>query len=218
MNLHDCINNEVTPLLLTDLVEEAKDLFKKLTYTHIPIVKNGNLMGMVSECDVQGFESNKVLSDYTYAIDSFAVSKEAHWLDVLEKFAQNEANVMPVLDKYGTYKGYYELSEVLSLFSETPFLSEPGGELVVEKGLKDYSLSEVAQIVESNNAKLLGAFISSMNEDLVQITLKVAGEGLNEIIQTFRRYSYNIVSGNEDDVLLKELQERSEYLKKYLDI
>ena len=212
------ITNEVTPLKLTDQVKKAKALFARLTFTHLPVVENKNLIGVVSECDIQAFEDDKTLGDYTYAFDAFFVFKDTMWLDILEKLAQNEADIIPVLDIDNHYIGYYELVQILGLFGETPFLSEQGGELVIEKGLKDYSFSEVAQIVESNNGKLLGAFISDMSEDLVQITLKVSNVSLNEVIQTFRRYSYNIVSGNADDAFLNDLKERSNYLKKYLDI
>jgi hypothetical protein len=89
---------------------------------------------------------------------------------------------------------------------------------VIEKGINDYSFSEISQIVESNNGKLLGAFISKMKPDLVQVTLKIGSTGLNEIIQTFRRYSYVIVSGHEEDSYLESLKERSDYLNKYLNI
>jgi len=67
-------------------------------------------------------------------------------------------------------------------------------------------------------AKILGAFVSKMESDVVQITLKIGDSGLNDVIQTFRRYSYNIISGHEDDTYVESLKERSEYLKKYLDI
>ena len=82
----------------------------------------------------------------------------------------------------------------------------------------DYSFSEISQIVESNNAKLLGAFISNMHSDLVQITIKIGYTSLNDVIQTFRRYSYNIVSGHEEDTFIENLKDRSKYLDKYLNM
>lgn len=85
---------------------------------------------------------------------------------------------MPVLNEKSEYIGYYELLDIIGLFNQTPFLNEPGGILLIEKGLKDYSFSEISQIVESNNGKLLGAFISEMNENQVQITLKVGNAPL----------------------------------------
>jgi hypothetical protein len=146
------------------------------------------------------------------------VRPTTNWLDILEAFAQNDSNIMPVLDENNTYLGYYELNDIIHLFNETPFFSEPGGILIVEKGIHDYSFSEISQIVESNDAKLLGAFISKMDGDLTQITLKIGNISLNEVIQTFRRYSYNIISGHEDDSYVESLKERSQYLDKYLNM
>ena len=110
------------------------------------------------------------------------------WLDVLEAFAQNSANIMPVL-KEGQYVGYYELKDIISLFDQTPFFYENGAILIVKKGVKDYSFSEMSQIVESNNAKLLGMYISSQSIDNVKVTLKIVSKELNEIIQTFESTS-----------------------------
>ncbi len=125
---------------------------------------------------------------------------------------------MPVLNDKNEYLGYYELNDIINLFSETPFFSEPGGILIVEKGINDYSFSEVCQIVESNDGKLLGSFISKMKNDVAQITLKIGNTTLNDIIQSFRRYSYNIISGHDRDTFIENLKERSEYLNKYLNI
>jgi len=193
-------------------------MFSELTYTHIPVVENNFLMGNISEDDIQGFDKEKRIGDYTYALDAFFVRKDTNWIDVLEAFARHNANLMPVLNENSEYIGYYDLIDVVSLFKETPFLSEPGGILIVEKALTDYSFSEISQIVESDNGRLLGAFISEIRENIAQITLKIGNTGLNDIIQTFRRYGYSIVSGNEDDKYLEDLRERSDYLKKFLNI
>ena len=90
--------------------------------------------------------------------------------------------------------------------------------MIVEKGIHDYSFSEISQIVESNDGKLLGAFISKMDSDLVRITIKVGNASINEVIQTFRRYSYNIISGHQEDSYIESLKDRSQYLDKYLNM
>ena len=51
------------------------------------------------------------------------------------------------------YVGYYELKDIIGLFDQTPFFFEPGAVLIVRKEMKEYSFSEISQIVESNNAK-----------------------------------------------------------------
>jgi hypothetical protein len=218
MPLSDYIINDIKPLNVNESIKDVQVLFNQLTYSHIPIKKDGIYIGCISETDVHCFESDKPLSEYLLAIEGFYVRDNTLWLDILEVFAQNDCNIVPVLDEKNTYLGYYELNDIISLFNNTPFFAEPGGILIVEKGYNDYSFSEVSQIVESNNAKLLGAFVSKIKNDVVQITIKIGGSGLNDIIQTFRRYSYNIISGHEEDNFIKNLKERSDYLNKYLNL
>ncbi|XMO88353.1 acetoin utilization protein acuB [Algibacter sp. AS12] len=219
MKLSELIINDITPLSNQSETSDLKQLFNQLTYSHIPVKnENGAYLGCFSDTDAHCFDSEKAIETYLYALEDFYVRSNTLWLDVLEAFAVNSANIMPVLNEQNEYLGYYELNDVISLFSESPFFSEAGGILVVEKGVNDYSFSEISQIVESNDGKLLGAFVSKMNTDLVQVTLKIGNTGLNEIIQTFRRYSYNIVSGHEEDGYIETLKERSDYLNKYLNM
>jgi predicted transcriptional regulator len=218
MPLREYIINDIQPVSIDETIKEVQLIFSNLTYSHIPIQKDKVYLGCISEADAHCLDSSKQISKYQYVLEGIFVRSETIWLDVLEAFAMSNANIMPVLDKNNKYLGYYELSDFLSIFNETPFFSEPGGILIVEKGVNDYSFSEISQIVESNNAKLYGAFISKIENDVVEITIKVSNSTLSDIIQTFRRYSYNIISGHEDDAFLEDLKERSDYLNKYLNM
>lgn len=219
MRLSEFIINDIKPLNNNSKISDLQLLFNQLTYSHIPVKdENNTYLGSFSETDAHCFDGDKALNEYLYAIEDFYVRDTTIWLDVLEAFAKNNANIMPVLNAENVYLGYYELNDVIGLFNETPFFFEAGGILVIEKGLIDYSFSEISQIVESNNGKLLGAFVSKIKNDVVQITLKIGNSSLNDIIQTFRRYSYNIVSGHEEDSYNESLKERSDYLRKYLNI
>lgn len=217
MNLSEYIINDINPIEISEQVGVIQNTFNQLTYSHIPITEDGVFIGCISENDTHCFESENTIKEYQYSLERFFVNPNTNWLDVLESFAQNGSNIMPVLDKT-KYLGYYELKDIISLFDQTPFFYEPGAVLIVQKGFKDYSFSEVSQIVESNNAKLLGAFLTNYDNDMVQITLKIGNSGLSDIMQTFRRYGYEILSGHEEDSYLENLRNRSDYLKKYLNI
>ena len=106
----------------------------------------------------------------------------------------------------------------MNLFNDTPFLNEAGGIIVVEKGIREYSFSEICQIVESNDAKVLGVFISKMGAETIQITVKIGHTGMNAIVQTFRRYDYDVISQHEEDIFIDGLKQRSDYLDKYLNM
>lgn len=219
MNLSQFIINDIKPLDREDKIGDIQLMFNQLTYSHIPIKnKDGVYLGCMSETDAHCYNSSKDISEYSHAIEGFFVRHNTVWLDVLEAFAQNSTNIMPVLNEKNSYLGYYELNDIISLFNETPFFAAAGSILIVEKGLNDYSFSEISQIVESNDGKILGAFISKIENDVAQITLKIGNTGLNDIMQTFRRYSYNIISGHEEDSYIESLKERSDYLNKYLNM
>ncbi len=199
-------------------LKKAIRFFEETTFSHVAVVEDGQFLGLLSENDHACFEADKQIEGFRYELESFFVTTETSWLDVLEKFARNEANILPVLDETNRVLGYYNLNDIVSVFIGTPFFTEPGGILVVSKGIKDYSFSEIAQIVESNNNKLLGAFITESINDVVQVTIKINAANLNEVIQTFRRYNYTIVFGNNDDQFLEDLKQRSDYLDKYLNV
>ncbi len=218
MPLREYIINDIMPLSAESKVADAQNLFSQLTYSHVPVKKDNRFIGSLSETDVHCFDADKNIDQYLYAVESFHVNQKTLWLDVLEAFAQNETNIMPVLDEKGNYLGYYELNDIIALFNDTPFFAEAGAILMVEKGINDYSFSQISQIVESNSAKLFGAFISKVENDMVEITIKIGHKGLNEIIQSFRRYGYNIISGHAEDLHLDNLKERSDYLRKYLNL
>jgi hypothetical protein len=79
-------------------------------------------------------------------------------------------------------------------------------------------MSQIAQIIESNNSKILGSIITYSDEFIVQITLKIVSGNMNEVIQSFRRFNYQIISKHQDDSYMEKLSERSAYLDKYLSI
>lgn len=217
-NLSDYITQDLKPLDIQESVAVAQDFFLDLPFSHFPVLENGIFIGSISSEDLENFDSSKKLIDYKYSFEGFFTRKYSVLLDVLDDFAKNETTVMPVLDELNNFIGYYELEDVIRVFNETPFLKELGAVIVVEKGINDYSFSQIAQIIEGNNGKLLGAFLSNTDTDKVQVTVKIAEGGINEIIQTFRRYEYEIISEHQEDDYLKTLKERSDYLDRYLNM
>jgi CBS domain-containing protein len=219
MKISEYISKDVKALTLNSTIGEAKELFNDLTFSHIPIVKNSHLVGSIQESDVRTIDNNEtILEEYKYLFDDFHIGIDDNWMEILKKFSASETNILPVLANDNSYKGYYELTDVLHFFNDTPLLNKDGFFLVIEKSAKDYSFSEVSQIVESNDAKLIGIFISGYKNDLVRITLKISSEEINEIIQSFRRYDYNLLTEHKEDLLLEELKSRSDYLQKYLNM
>ena len=218
MHIQSHIISTIPVFDINDTIQDVIHFFKHTTYSHVAVKDKNVFLGVLPENDLETFEKGKLIEEYRYNLESFFVTKNTSWLDVLEKFARNEANLLPIVDEEINVMGYYDLNDIVGVFIDTPFFTEPGGILVVAKGIKDYSFSEISQIVESNNARLLGAFITEIRNDVIQITLKLSDGNFGEVVQTFRRYNYSILFGNKDDQFLENLKERSAYLDKYLNV
>jgi len=212
------ITNDFRAINSQETIASVQDFFADLNFSHFPVVENEIFIGSIASDDIETFDTNKKIIDYKYTLERFFARKSMIWLDVLEIFAKNHTNVIPVLDENNSYIGYYEMEDIMKFFQETPFLKEQGGIIIVQKGLLDYSMAQVAQIVESNNGKILGCFISEADLENVHITVKIGVGPMNEIIQTFRRYNYEIISEHQEDTYINSLKERSDYLDKYLNI
>ncbi|MFV5688675.1 CBS domain-containing protein [Flavobacterium sp. ZT3R25] len=212
------ITNDFKAIDSQDTIAVVQDFFDELHFSHFPVIEEGIYIGSIASDDIETFDTDKKVADYRFTLEGFFTRTNTIWLDVLEIFAKNHTNLVPVLDENNNYVGYYEIVDIMKFFHETPFLKEPGGIIVVKKPILDYSMSQITQIVESNNGKLLGLFISDADVESVQVTMKISLGAMNEIIQTFRRYNYEIISEHQEDNYINNLKERSDYLDKYLNI
>lgn len=217
-DIKDYITTDFSAISGAETIATVQEFFEEQPFSHFPVVEQGLFIGCISLEDLKTFDANTSVLANRYTLESFFVRTTTIWLDVLEVFSKNHTNLVPVLDETNAYVGYYELEDIIKFFSATPFLKEPGGIIVVQQSVLDYSMSQITQIVESNNGKILGLFLSESTVHSVQITIKISLGAINDIIQTFRRYNYEIISEHQEDNYINNLKERSDYLDKYLNI
>ena len=218
MNITDYILNDFTPLDVQKSISDVQNMFSQTSYSHIPIYNNQNYLGCINENDTHCLSGDKIISEVNHMLEPFFVRLNTSWLDILEAFGEHSSNIMPVLDNSGHYKGYYELEDVMHFFNSIPFMSEEGHVIIIEKNAIDFTYSEICQIIESNGGHILGIFTSDINSNSTQISIKIGFTNFTEIIASFRRYGYQIISTHQEDTFLSNLQERSKYLDKYLNI
>ncbi len=219
MNVNEYILEEIKPLRLKDSIKSAQKVFENHPITHFPVIENNKLLGSFSGDDIQTLENKEdELNSHAHLLHSFFTDENATVLELLKIFADNDTNIIPVLNEYKEYLGYFDLRDVLDLFSNSPFMVEESETLIIEQLKNVYSMSQIVQIIESNGGQLLGLYISEKKENFIQVTLNIVTNEINEIMQTFRRYDYKIISMHENDMYLKDLKNRSEYLQKYLEI
>lgn len=216
-DLKDFIHTKYKSLDVQQDISTLQDIFFEKEYSHYPVTRQGMFLGSIPVEDAEIANHTDKIEDYLYALEVFYVRINATWLEVLERFAQNQTDIMPVLDFDNNYLGYYVKEDFVTFFTNTPFLKERGGVIILECDFVKYAASEISQVVESNGHKVLGMFISNFT-DKVQISLKINTESLNEVLQSFRRYGYEVVSEHQEDYYIEGLKERLDYIHKYLSL
>ncbi|MEM9649505.1 MAG: CBS domain-containing protein, partial [Bacteroidota bacterium] len=127
MQIQSNIITTVPVFEVSETLAEVIGFFEETIFSHVAITENGVYIGSLSENDLACFEPDKKIEEFRTELEAFFVTKETSWLDVLETFSRNEANVLPVLDESHVIHGYYDLQDVVAFFIDTPFFKEPGG-------------------------------------------------------------------------------------------
>ncbi len=194
------------------------DIFK---VSHLPIVNDEEFLGLISENDIYDLNMpEEPLGNHQLSLLRPYVTEEQHVFEVMEVLSRLKLSLVPVLDSSKNYLGVITLMELLHYFAEISAMRHKGGIVVLEMNSNDFSMSQISQIVEGNDAKILAAFITTHpNSTQMELTLKLNVSDLTSIKQTFNRYDYNIVGAfmkQDDEADL--MNDRLNFLFRFLDI
>lgn len=219
MKALELISEEIPPLTHTDTGEKALRWMDEFKVSHLPVLKNGNFVGVISESDIlDKLNLEDTLDKLFDHLPRPYVFDNAHIYEVLAKISEHKLSVLPILDSEEKYLGCTSIHHLITLIANTGSIKESGGIIVLEVNAIDYSMAQIAQIVESNNAKILSSYIMSPSDsNKLEVTLKINMVELSSIIRTFERYDYIIKasfqkSNGDDDV-----QFRYDALMNYLN-
>ncbi|MEC4115584.1 CBS domain-containing protein [Myroides phaeus] len=206
---------------MNTLIEEILPQLEGYSFTHFPIVdQNNNWLGNILLEDLQNASPAQSVEDIMYDIEKFYLvnHNDLNPFDFFDLFHKNDTNIIPLIDENGLLLGVFSKETLLNQWSKTLFFEEKGTSFVVAKHLQHYSFTEITQIVESNNAKILGILLLEASNDMFHILIKTNGINTQVILDDLRRYNYEIQTNLLDDSHYNDLKERSDYLNKYLNI
>ena len=220
MYARDLISEDIPPLKTSDTGERALTWMDEFRVSHLPIVNNVDFLGLISESDILDFNSSsEPIGGHSLNLSRPYVFDYQHTYDVLKVMSSLKLSVIPVLNDKEQYLGLIHLSTLLQHFAEMASMKDSGGLLVLELNSHDYSLSEIARIVESNDAKILSSYISSqIDSTKLEVTIKINRTDLSAIIQTFNRYNYTIKASFHQSEYVDDLKDRFDSFMSFLNI
>ena len=217
MFIKDYISKDYSAFNSGDRIEDANEVAKEFGYSHIFVKKKGVYQGAISQSFLEESPEG-TLATLEVHYEKFALLDDGNLLDSISLFHTFSTNVVPVITRTEKYVGYLSCDDIFNEFSKYPLFSEIGAIMIIQTTGRHYSFTEVCKIVESNNAKIYGCYVNSMSDDAIQITIKMSGENLSSIDETFQRYGYTVVHKYYDDEKEELLKDRFGFFQKYMEI
>jgi len=220
MTAREIISDTIYPAKTSDSLRILLNRMHEYKVGQLPLIRYNQLVGLVHEDDVVSAIKNKENSkpgDLSHEL--IFVYESQHIYDVVRLFYIHQLDILPVIDEKQYYKGSITLHDVLNEIAIITAADEPGGIIILEVNNRDNSLSQIAQIVESDNAQIMSSYVRSFQDSTkMEITLKLNRTDIASIVASFLRYDYEIKATFNDVRVHDTSRDRYEQLINYLNM
>jgi len=220
MRASELLSSDFPALRPEDSLEKAINIFHDHCICHVPVVSQNSLEGLLPVDLLLGIpDHGKLISDFKSDFIYAYVHPDQHGLDVFEVMARQGLSAVAVLDEQQHYIGTVSMNKLVTILSGFYSFKKTGGIIVIKVGMRDYDLSEISRIVESNNAKILILYLDADEENAsYHITIKLDTIDLSHILATFERFQYEVEYSHPSSIQKDQIQDRYDFLMKMFDI
>ena len=199
---------------------QAVSLMEDYRISHLPIVNNRDFLGLISDADIYNMENQEeALGAANLSLFSPFVFNYQHVFEVLDLVARLKLTLVPVLNESKVYLGSIRMHDLIQNIAPLTAADQPGAILILSMTSRDYSLSQIARLVEENDAKIISLFVHSAPDTTeIDVTIKLNVFDLAPIIRSFERYDYSIKASFRDDDKMETLyRDRYEEFMRFLN-
>ena len=215
----DLISASVPILSLTDTVFQALQLMSDYHLSHLPVIADDKLVGLANEDQLLNIEDDRqILEKSIHQFSTLSVNANMHFMEAVRMANENLLSVVPVVDTNG-WVGAITATDLLKWMGKINGSDEPGGIIVLELEKKEFSFTEIAKLVETNDA-----YITHLNTfpdnhlGVLYVTLKINKLEISDIVSTFQRYEYQVKYYFGEEIYENEIKSNYDHLMNYLNI
>ncbi len=221
MTVSELINPNIPPLRPGDSLEFAQSWLNEFKISALPVVEDGRYLGMVTEMALlDHLDAAGLVSDLPLENSTLSIPPQSHFSEFLKISSRYGLDSLAVVSENNQYEGVICLKDCATALSNTLSIQSEGGILEVSLYRIDYSLSQISRLIESENAKVLVAYLQIDPNDhrKLILTLKLDQKDLSRIVATLARFDYQIV-GRYDDSTTEPINiDRLDILFRLFDI
>ena len=218
MTVQTLLSPTVPALSASDTVRQALHQMEEHTVEHLPVVgAGGRLAGLVSEAELQAqLQMDTLLVTLTGRQPLF-VTPDTHVFDAARLMHQHNLSILPVAGAESEFLGVITRTSLFGQLAVMLATGESGAILVLEGAIRDFSLAQIAHLIEQNDVRLLS--VSTEDEPgtgLIRTTLKLNVTDTARVRHVLEHNGYHVVAlFDEADT---DFQSRVEAFMRYLEV
>ncbi|HWB94223.1 MAG TPA: CBS domain-containing protein [Puia sp.] len=216
----EIISAAIPSLHLSDPVSQALDLMADFHVTHLPVVVEDKLAGLVSEDDLLNVENDDVLlAQLQASFSRIAAHADAFFYEAVQLVNENGLTLIPVISRESEYAGAIIATDLLKYLGRVSGVNDLGGIIVLEMEKVSFSFTEISKLVETNDAQIiqLNTYTDAVSGNFY-ITLRINKAEISDIVSTFQRYEYQVKYYFGEELYENELRNNYDHLMNYLNI
>ncbi len=213
------ISNEIFPLKKSDSAESAMLFMEDWLVKELPVVESAKVLGMVKKPMLFENDSKRIDQIMELNTDVYVVNEFTHLFELMKQMNQYDLNSLAVIGSDQQYLGIVCAKDISNYAYAHSALVQEGSVLVIELAAIHYSLAEISRICESNDAKIIHLMIENLRDEnnMLLVSIKLNKLYLTHVIASLERFSYKIVYTNSPTDPNNSLDDRYNWLVKYLN-
>lgn len=220
MYAREIVTEGLKPLNNSDTGENAIVHMHEYNVNQLPVTEGDKYIGLISMDDIITLKHlNDPISQLQTPLKRPYVHENAHIYEVMKAAIEYNVKLVPVLSLDDKYIGLITAESCMRAFAKMQSVMDEGGIISLSIPVKDFQLSEIARIVESNGAQILNYYSDiDQKTSTINITLKLNTNELSAIIAAFERFEYEVQGVHQDESYQEDVKDRYDALMKYLDV
>ncbi|MDR0263143.1 MAG: CBS domain-containing protein [Sphingobacterium sp.] len=203
-----------------DSIQQALEKLQDMLCKELVVLNGDDYIGLVNETILLDAEDDEApISSIKINTAPIQLKFNQHPYDALVMITVYNSTIIPILDQENKYIGVSTQLDILKAISSIQSQNESGAIIVLAIGLHDFSLSQIAHLVESDNCRILNCATKiNLDSDNIEVTLKVDKSNINALLNSFLRHNYLILETHNTVAAFDDTADRYQQLMNYINI
>lgn len=203
-----------------DSIQQALEKLQDMLCKELVVLNGDDYIGLVNETILLDAEDDEApISSIKINTAPIQLKFNQHPYDALVMVTVYNSTIIPILDQENKYIGVSTQLDILNAISSIQSQNESGAIIVLAIGLHDFSLSQIAHLVESDNCRILNCATKiNLESDNIEVTLKVDKSNINALLNSFLRHNYLILETHNTVAAFDDTADRYQQLMNYINI